>query len=78
MSAEMAVWLRSISPVSGTVCARTADNWKPNEVCSNKHAIHDPSIYFCTGSRKLAIFAYCYTVRLRQLNRLGLMSGCVR
>jgi len=32
MSAEMAVRLRSSSPVSGTVRARTADNWKPNEV----------------------------------------------
>jgi len=45
------------------------------EVCSNKYAIH-PSIFLYRIS-KISHYAYCYTVGLRQLNCLGLMSGYV-
>jgi len=37
---------------------------KPNEVCSNKHAIH-PSVFLYRIS-KISHYAYCYTVGLRQ------------
>ena len=56
--------------------ASTVDHWKPNEICSNKHAIH-PSIFLCRIS-KISHYAYCYTIGLRQLSCLGLMSGCLR